>query len=97
MGSAAYPKEVLPLLLLKILRRAAGMCAPAYRLMRLCLLLSCGLLAAAAGILATVDAVNTDTYASWRMAMKLVEMPSAILLIGVIGSVCFEDAFGQDS
>ena len=84
------------MLLLKILRRAAKMCTPAYHLMRLCLLLSCGFLAAAAGLLATVDAVTTDTYACYRMAMKLVEMPSAILLIGVIGSVCIEDVLGQD-
>lgn len=84
------------MLIWKILRRAAGMCKPAYRLMRLCIQLSCVFLAAAAGILAALDTVNTDTYASYRMAIKLLEMPPAVLLIGVIGSVCLEDVLGRE-
>ena len=75
----------------KILRRAARMCRPAYRVQRISVILACVQLFAALVLLCAAGTYSVDTYQSFRLVYALVENSSAILLIGVLGAVCIED------
>ena len=79
------------MLLWKILRRAARMCPPAYRVQRLSVLIACAQLFAALLLLCAADTFSVDTYRSFRLVYALLENSSAVLFIGVLGAVCIED------
>lgn len=79
------------MLLRKILRRAAQMCPPAYRVQRLSVITACIQLFAALVLLLSANTFSVDTYRSFRLVYALLENSSAILLVGVLGAVCIED------
>lgn len=79
------------MILIRILRRAAGMCPAARFIQKLSIRLTCLLLAYAAVLLLRSGALTLATYRSYRLVYALLETGSAVLLIGVLGAVIIED------
>ena len=75
----------------RILRRAAAMCPEAYRIQKLRIIWACILLTGALLLLEGALPLTAATYGLHRLAMKLTDTASAILLIGVIGAICVEE------
>lgn len=77
----------------RLLDRAAGMCAPAWAVLRGCGLVSLVLLTASLLLRVGYDAAG---HPHWRhLASDLLRTPAAILLVGVLASACLEERFGQ--
>lgn len=79
--------------LFQILRRAARMCPPAYRVQKLSVILACILLAAAFLLLSGIEMFSVRTYRTFRMVYALLENSSSVLFVGVLGAVCIEDRY----
>lgn len=76
-----------------IVNRMLGMCAPAWRLFLISLRLSCALLLCS---LLLYTGVLPEPGSS-HLAAALYELPQAILLLGLLGSVCVEDVCSRRS
>lgn len=74
----------------KLLRRMLCMCEPSYILIKYSLILSCVLAICALAILVQISPYSVATYPLYRLAMKMTEIPAAILLVAAVGSVVFE-------
>jgi hypothetical protein len=69
------------------------MCDAAYLVMKTSVILSILSLAAAAFYWLLSEGLTVDTYYYYHMARELTNLPFALLLLGVILSVCFEERF----
>ena len=76
-----------------VYQRMLDMSAPAWRIFLLSLQLSCALLL---GSLLLYIGVLPDTQ-SGQLADALFELPQAVLLIGLLVSVCIEDVYSRRS
>lgn len=75
----------------KIIRRIGEMCDAAYRILKISLMLSGFLMAAAIGAYAASGGLTVYTYSAYSLAKELMSLPAAILLVGILLSVCVED------
>ena len=78
----------------KLLRRAAAMGLPAYRIQKLSVVWACILLTGALLLLERALPLTVDTYGLFRMAGLLSDVASSVLLVGVVGAVCIEERTG---
>ena len=77
----------------KIVHRMLGMCPAAWRLFLLSIQASCALLLVSLMLLLGV-LPSSD---GGRLAAALYELPQALLLIGLLSSVCVEDVVRRNS
>ena len=75
----------------KLLRRAAAMGLPAYRIQKLSVVWACILLTGALLLLERALPLTVDTYGLFRMAGLFSDVASSVLLVGVVGAVCVEE------
>ncbi len=80
-------------MLKKIALRALDMCDAAYIVMKLSVILSCISLSAALACWLSCKGPTVESYYAYCMARELTNLPFALLLLGVILSVCLEDRF----
>ena len=82
-----------------IVHRMLGMCPIAWRLFLLSLQLSCALLLVSAmlqlGVLPSPDGGQSSD--GGQLAAALYELPQALLLVGLLLSVCIEDVVSRRS
>ncbi len=79
------------MLFIRILRRAGGMCQPAYLVQTITALTALVLLLYALICFISAEEWNADTYSTLLLAWELLRTSAGILLIGVIAAVCIED------
>ncbi len=77
----------------KIWLRARKMCDAAYLIMKLSVIMSIISLVGSVIFRLLSGGLSVDTYYYYYMARELSSLPFALLLLGVILSVCFEDRF----
>ena len=75
----------------RIVDRALRMCNMAYIVFLCALVLSCLLLCASLLTLIAAGAPHIEDFHLYNTALELLRLPSAVLLIGIIASVCIED------
>ena len=81
------------MVLKRIWLRASKMCDAAYMIMKIAVIISTASLAAAAICWLLSGGLTVNSYYTYYMAKEFTNLPFAILLLGVIISVCFEDRF----
>lgn len=75
----------------RILSRALHMCDMAYIVFKYSVVLSCLMLAGSLLTLIAAGAPVIQDFNLYNTAMELLRLPSGVLLIGIIASVCIED------
>ena len=80
--------------LLAIVRRMLCMCPEAWYIFKRCLQLSAFLMLCAFALLVEWGGSIMERYELYMTAISLMETTQAVLLIGVIASVCIEDLHG---
>ena len=73
-----------------------NMCPVSRLILRICLVISCLLLAGALLVFVYINyELTPQTYKLYLLAQEMLTMPSAILLVGTIGSVCAQDLYNR--
>lgn len=80
--------------LMAIFRRMLCMCPEAWYIFKRCLQLSAFLMLCAFALLVEWGGSIMERYELYMTAISLMETTQAVLLIGVIASVCIEDLHG---
>ena len=75
----------------RIISRALHMCDTAYIVFKYSVVLSCALLAGSLLTLIAAGAPVIQDFNLYNTAVELLRLPSGVLLIGIIASVCIED------